>query len=76
MSDVSLTKQQSSEHNLPIIKCEWGHEILLLPDLHIMAQVIEAHVLEHRKKNGLTQEETEIIRENLIVQAFELAIKC
>jgi hypothetical protein len=35
---------------LPIIKCECGTEILLLPDLQAMNQAINTHVNEHIKK--------------------------
>jgi len=35
---------------LPLIKCECGTEILLLPDLKAMDRAIDAHVAEHRKK--------------------------
>jgi hypothetical protein len=35
---------------LPIIKCDCGTEILLLPDLHAMNRAINTHVAEHRKK--------------------------
>ena len=36
--------------HLPIIKCECGTEILLLPDLQAMNQAINTHVNEHIKK--------------------------
>jgi hypothetical protein len=36
--------------SLPIIKCECGTEILLLPDLQAMNQAINTHVSEHIKK--------------------------
>jgi hypothetical protein len=32
------------------VKCECGKEILLVPDLKAMANALEAHVLEHCKK--------------------------
>jgi len=35
---------------LPLIRCECGTEILLLPDLKAMDRAIYAHVAEHRKK--------------------------
>jgi hypothetical protein len=41
--------QKLSEH-LPVLKCECGAEILLLPDLKFMNHAIETHVAEHRKK--------------------------
>jgi len=38
------------KERLPLIKCECGTEILLLPDLKAMDRAINAHVAEHRKK--------------------------
>lgn len=43
------TDKDLKEH-LPIIYCECGAEILLLPDLTAMNRAIEAHVTEHQKK--------------------------
>ena len=40
------------KEHLPIIKCECGTEILLLPDLQAMNRAIKTHVAEHRKKGG------------------------
>jgi hypothetical protein len=43
------------KERMPIIKCDCGTEILLLPDLHAMDRAINTHVTEHRKKgrNGM-----------------------
>ena len=38
------------EERLPLIKCECGAEILLLPDLQTMNRAIKSHVAEHSKK--------------------------
>lgn len=38
------------KEHMPLVKCECGAEILLLPDLKAMNHAIEAHVGEHRKK--------------------------
>jgi len=40
------------EQHLPLIKCECGTEILLLPDLKAMDRAINAHVAEHREKGN------------------------
>jgi hypothetical protein len=40
------------KERLPLIKCECGTEILLLPDLKAMDRAIEAHVAEHKKKGN------------------------
>jgi len=46
-----------------------------LPDAKIMGQAIEQHTLEHKKKYGLTQEQTESLEDYLIAQVFKLAEK-
>jgi hypothetical protein len=47
-------KDAKSDKNLngrlPLINCECGAEILLLPDLQAMNRAIKAHATEHRKK--------------------------
>lgn len=44
--------ERSLKERLPLIKCECGTEILLLPDLVAMDRAIDAHVAEHRKKGN------------------------
>lgn len=39
-----------SKLNLPTIKCCCGAEILLVPNIKLMSQAIEAHIEEHKKK--------------------------
>ena len=48
------------KERLPIIKCECGAQILLVPDLQAMNRAINAHVTEHRKKgeNAMMNTET------------------
>ena len=41
--------------HLPIINCECGAEILLVPDLQAMNRAIKAHVAEHTKKRRNSQ---------------------
>ena len=49
---------QSKEH-LPLIKCECGSEILLLPDLQAMNRAIRNHSNEHiKKEENTTSNET------------------
>jgi len=43
------------KERLPIINCECGAEILLVPDLQAMNRAIKAHVAEHRKKRRNSQ---------------------
>ena len=63
------------KHNLPIIRCTCGYELLLLTDAEVMGQSIEKHILDHKKKYRLTQEQTERLEDYLIAQAFKLAPK-
>jgi hypothetical protein len=38
------------KERLPIINCECGAEILVIPDLQAMDRAIKTHVAKHRKK--------------------------
>ena len=70
----SDTKEESSlKNNLLLLKCQCGHEILLLPDLKTMGKAIEEHAMDHKNKYALTQKEADAIQDNLIAQAFKLA---
>ena len=43
------------KERLPIISCECGTEILLVPDLQAMNRALKTHVAEHRKKERSTK---------------------
>jgi len=45
------------------MKCVCGFEILILPDLKAMNQVIEKHVLEHKNIGATDSEANEIAKE-------------
>jgi hypothetical protein len=55
---ASVTEEKTTDYDyylkehLPLIKCECGAEILLVPDLKAMNHAIEAHVGEHRNKGN------------------------
>ena len=66
-------KKTKKTGKLPIIRCICGFEILLLPDLNAMGQAIEEHALRHQNKYSLTEEETDLLKNNLIAQVFDLA---
>lgn len=61
--------------NLQLIKCECGHEILLIPDVTVMSEAIETHITEHTKKfkGSNAAVESERLRDILIAQALKLA---
>jgi hypothetical protein len=67
------TPKRSMKPSVPTIKCTCGHKILLLPDAKEMGQVIEEHAREDKRKYSLSQEETNDLMDNLILQAFTLA---
>jgi hypothetical protein len=43
-------KLNSNSRKMPIIVCECGQEILVIPDLKEMARCIEAHASSHLEK--------------------------
>ena len=61
---------------LPILTCECGAQILLLPDLKVMNHAIEVHVAEHTKKEKDRHKVAATasrIRQNLIKQLLKKA---
>jgi len=71
--DSKLHKDSFRRH-LPVITCVCGYEILILPDVKIMSQAIEKHVLEHKNK-GATDSEADKIELELIAQLFKKVAK-
>ena len=66
------SQDYSLKSRLPIINCECGHEILLLPDLKAMDQAVQNHLLEH-KNRGTKEDKNKRIECELISQIFEKA---
>lgn len=69
--------ETKSSTTLPVIKCFCGAEILLMPNVKVMSEAIEAHIeRKHKSKvHNLTEDESEKIREYLITQVFDEARK-
>lgn len=70
------SSKKVGEAGLPVIKCSCGAEILLVPNVKLMNEAIEAHILEHTKKCSTPKEaeaEAEQIRDDLIIQVLEKA---
>jgi hypothetical protein len=68
--NTSKSKKQA-KNGLPVVKCECGAEILLVPNVKVMGEAIETHVELHRRKlkNPVDAEvEAERIRDFLIGQ--------
>jgi hypothetical protein len=57
------------------IKCRCGYEFSLVPDLHMMTEIIERHVVFHQEEYNLTEKEADQIRDDLIFQTLQLALK-
>jgi adenine-specific DNA methylase len=71
-------KAVGAENGLPTIKCPvCGKEILLVPNVKLMSEAIEAHVETHKQKikDPQVEKEVERIREDLIAQVLEKASK-
>jgi hypothetical protein len=74
-----IKKKVGADNGLPVIKCSvCGKEILLVPNVKLMSEAIEAHVETHRQKMKdpkAAETELERIRDNLIAQVLEKASK-
>jgi hypothetical protein len=68
-------KKRSLKDNLPVLKCECGHEILILPNLKTLGKEIEEHAMEHKNKFALTQKEVDALVDSLVAQALKMAFK-
>jgi len=69
-------KAQVKEKARPMIRCECGFAILLIPDLKAMDRAIDRHAKEHGKKEKDPEKaafEEERIRCILIAQALNAA---
>ena len=63
---------QLLKSRLPIIRCECGYKILLLPDFKAMDRAIQNHLLEH-KNTGNKDAKAKRIEGALISQIFRKA---
>jgi hypothetical protein len=69
-------KKKKEAASLPVIKCTCGKEILLVPNVKVMNEAIETHVLEHIKDIKSPKEaevEAERVRDDLIIKVLEKA---
>ena len=75
MGKKLLPKNENAKKVGPLIRCKCGFEILLVPDLKMMARAIEAHAVEHGKEKDPAKDafETEQIQAFLIAQALNRA---
>ena len=72
-------KKVGDEKGLPVITCSvCGKEILLVPNVKLMSEAIDAHVENHRQKMKdakADEKDLERIRDDLIAQVLEKASK-
>ncbi len=64
----SISTDEFLKQNMPIITCECGADILIVPDLKAMDRAIETHSKKHGKKQGplkRTEETSGYVRELL-----------
>ena len=72
----AITRHTSLREHWPLIICECGAEILLIPNLELMGQAIEAHIEEHKQmepNKSKAETTAERIRTLLIAQVLEKA---
>jgi hypothetical protein len=69
LTEIKVHNHSLKSH-LPIITCECGYKILLLPDLKAMNQAIQNHLLKH-KNRGAKDAKAKRIEDALISQIFE-----
>ncbi len=62
------------KERLPLINCECGAKILLLPDLQAMNRAIKAHVAEHIK-SGRNAERNVITSSNICQLLSQLSLR-
>ena len=66
----------SVKEGMPVIRCECGAEILLIPQLEMMGNAIETHIAEHQQKEpdpAKAEAMAKRIQEDLIKQVLEKA---
>jgi hypothetical protein len=71
-----VSKKKEGDTKLPVIICSCGAEILLVPNVKLMAEAIEAHAIEHTKKikdPKEAEEEAGRVLDDLIAKALNKA---
>ena len=73
-------KKIGGDKGLPVIRCSCGDEIMLVPNVKLMGEAIEAHVVKHLQKvknpkEAKAKAKAECIRDDLIKQVLDLASK-
>ena len=72
----NASKNQLTKRRLPLIRCECGTEILMMPNVKAMSDAIEIHIESHIKKEkdpAKAAADAERIRDDLITQVLKKA---
>jgi hypothetical protein len=67
------SKKSGGNNTMPTIQCCCGAEILLVPNVKLMSEAIEAHIEVHKKKFKAQKEadaEAERVRDDLITKVL------
>jgi hypothetical protein len=75
---LSYSKKEICKSEFPAIKFFCGAKIMLVPNVKLMSEAIEAHVEKHKKKikdPSEAEAEAERVRDYLITQVFDIASK-
>ena len=73
---ITNIRKHRAAKRLPVIKCECGTEILLVPDAKAMRLAIDKHANAHGQKMGsldLDENEVERVRDDLIAKVLAKA---
>ncbi|MFB3889703.1 MAG: hypothetical protein ACE14S_09450 [Candidatus Bathyarchaeia archaeon] len=73
-----MKKNTELKTQLPLVTCECGAKILLIPQVEVMSRAIESHAGEHRKKEpdpAKAEATARHIRELLIEKTLETAAR-
>ena len=73
---LSYIQKYVQRNSMPIIQCECGEKILLIPDLRAMNIAIENHLAAHSKtikKTKIKEASQTSLRQFLIEQLFQLS---
>ncbi len=73
-----VSKKNGKSNGLPIIVCSCGAEILLVPDVKLMSEAIEAHALEHANKiedPKEAEDEARRVLDDLIAKVLNKAVE-
>jgi hypothetical protein len=66
------SKVATHKKHMPIVRCNCGYEILVIPDLKAMHIAIENHVAKHKKAHNNLKRLTESLTEHVLIVASKI----